>query len=563
MADMVSRRQKLMGVKEEEYSNWYIERLKVFQDAAGLIRFVKAATTVGLISFDYWRLNRLLIRKNFNKNEQSYREFKETIQHRSATRVYQLCRNLGGVYTKLGQYVATLNHLLPSIWTETLAQLQDNAASIPLSGPLEDMIHEELGAPISELFSEFDAVPIAAASLAQVHRAVVKETGIEVAVKLQYPHLASQVVGDLWAMEVLASAVGYFFDDFHYGWLLPEFEETADMELDFNQEKKNSERMKNMLSERKDVHVPFIVSELSSRKILTMEYVRGVRIDDKEEMIKNGLVPLDVAATITSIFGEMIHCHGFVHCDPHPGNLMVRKNTNNEKGHTLLLLDHGMYRRLEPSFRHLYCQLWKALLTQDIKLGKRTASELGIGEIGFETLSLALTFRSSTSKARVGNRMTRAERKELKGKFKGISAGDINRLMESLPRDMLFVLRTNDIIRSLNKNLGGTSRARFLCYGEWSIRGSLIPNVTENKKSKDNITSSSSDPTDRRLNLKVDSEEFNGPNTLYQSWSILSQIWLLHAKLWLLDFVSWTFAQYGTKTDSLNMDNKKTRRMLG
>ena len=264
---MVGRRRKLLGDPTQGPPTW-AESLAVFHDVASLLRFGKAATTVGSVAFDYWQLNQLLKRDNVDKATPSYLEFKHTVQQRSAEQTYQLCRELGGVFTKLGQYVATLNHVLPSVWTDTLAQLQDNAASMPLKGAMQHMIQDELGVShLSELFTEFDTVPIAAASLAQVHRAVVRTSGLEVAVKVQYPHLGTQVIGDLWAMEVLASAVGYFFDDFHYGWLLPEFEETADMELDFRQEKKNSERMKQMLSQRTDVHVPFVVDALSSRRV--------------------------------------------------------------------------------------------------------------------------------------------------------------------------------------------------------------------------------------------------------------------------------------------------------
>ena len=543
---MVARRQKLLGLNSDDRPSWYVERINVLKDITGLWRFGKAASAVGIVAFDYWRLKRYRLQQQQQQQQTqagttdaTYVEFKHTVQQRSADRIYRLCRELGGVYTKLGQYVATLNHVLPTVWTDALVHLQDSAASVPLDGALAQMIENELGAPLSEIFSEFDPTPIAAASLAQVHRARVKDSGLQVAVKVQYPHLASQVVGDLWAMEVLSSAVGYFFDDFHYGWLLPEFEETADMELDFKQEQRNSERIKAMFTHRTDVHVPYVIDALSTRKVLTMEFVSGFRVDDVDAMVHHGLAPLEVATTITSVFGEMIHVHGFVHCDPHPGNLMVQTHATNKQGHRLVLLDHGMYRRLEPSFRHSYCQLWKALLTQDLSLGTSTARQLGIGTLGFETLSLALTFRTPTSTSRMGGRMSKEEKTKLKHKFRKISAGDINRFMESLPRDMLFVLRTTDIVRSLNKKLGGTARARFVSMGEFAIAGLLVPNTTLSQSTM------KTEQHGRRLNLNVDSEMCRTQSTFtrFQSWY---QLWYLRARLWLLDVVLFSFLQPAT-----------------
>ena len=580
------RRRNLLGLETNETtstaSSSLLENVQSIRDSTGLFRFGVAASTVTRVAYDYYQFKQLKQRQSPPPPSTSVlKAMKINIDQTSAERMFQLCKRLGGVYTKLGQYVATLNHVLPSTWTTTLAQLQDSAASLPLKGALEDMIEQELGAPLSELFSEFDSVPIAAASLAQVHRAVIKSTGMEVAVKLQYPQLDVQVISDLWAMETIATAIGHFFPDFSYGWLLPEFEKSADMELDFRQENRNSKRMKQMLCARNDVHVPFVVDALSSRKILTMEYVRGVRVDDVEGMKQLGIVPQKVAQTITSIFGEMIHRHGFIHCDPHPGNLLVRpkkvlapKKTSNtdtatkvpEVDHEILLLDHGMYRRLEPSFRRSYCKLWKALLIQDIALGTKSAKELGIGQVGYDRLSLILTFRTSTSKVNLGNRWSTTEKKKFKEKYKNVTAGDINTFMESLPRDMLFVLRTTDIVRSLNKTLGGTSRARFTTMGEWAIRGLFVPclyaDVVSNGSMLKDAVKKKKGIRYRKLDLIVDSEYSKSlgyiqPN-VFQKCLQFSELWSLRLRLWMIDFLMGTYAMF--KEGERNV---KRKRVLG
>ena len=591
-AELAARRRKLLGLSqtgigqtgsdadEGTVAAALKEHARALGNPTGLFRFAFAAGTVATVAWEYNQLRRRRDRECDDwhwlsgaglggADSPEYRAARAGVHSRSAERVFALCHRLGGVYTKMGQYVATLNHLLPETWTSTLSQLQDHAASHPLDDELRAMLEDELGMPLETAFVEFDREPLAAASLAQVHRAVIRSPSrctessltsesadnittpdemLEVAVKLQYPRLGPQVVGDLWAMQVLANAVGFFFEEFEYAWLLPEFEQTADMELDFRQEANNSRRAKSMLASRSDTHIPFVIDSLSSRRVMTMEFVRGHRIDDAVGMRNDGIEPLNVATTVADVFGEMIYRHGFIHCDPHPGNLLVRKKKSGY-GFELVLLDHGMYRRLEQPFRRAHCMLWKSLLTRDADLGSRTMSALGLDEIGYETLSIALTFRTPRGNASVGGRMSDAERQDLKDKYKGVTAGDINRFMQSLPRDMLFVLRTNDIVRSLNKSLGGTSRSRFITMGEWAVRGLAVENVGPDGGGDGYSAPASWPPSSRAraVNKLVDSERrrmLTGGTAAATTWALgrmytnalqIGDVLLLHARLWLLD----------------------------
>ncbi|KAG5189944.1 ABC1 family-domain-containing protein [Tribonema minus] len=461
----------------------------------------------------------------------AYEAKKAEVHQQAAERLLKVCMKHGGVYTKFGQHIASMNHILPPEYTTTLSVLQDRNPSVPLE-EVERTILRELGGSIADLFLEFDAKAIAAASLAQVHRAVTK-TGEEVAVKLQYPGLEAQVERDITTMRLLAQAMGTVFPEYEYTWLFPEFEETITLELDFVQEGvngervasfndgdndfvqegANSERVARMFKDRQDIAVPKVHWDYSTRRVMTMDFIHGIKITNRQAIEEAGLDPRQVAKTVASSFGEMIYYHGFLHCDPHPGNLMVRempatktgrksRSAKKPKQHQVVLLDHGMYRRLEPDFRLAYCRLWKAFLTRDTKLGKQQAVILGLTPDEYDALSLVLTWRPATTKTPMGTRITEEERARLREKYKGVvsaeeerarlrekykgvvsaqaeerarlrekykgvvSAEAVNNFLERLPRDMLFVLRTSDLIRGLNKDLGGTSQQRLRLMGE-------------------------------------------------------------------------------------------------
>lgn len=145
-----------------------------------------------------------------------------------------MCTCHGGLYTKLGQFVASCTHILPEQYTSTLAVCQDRASPLPFA-IAQAAVESELGVPLQEAFESFDPVPLAAASLAQVHRAVAKG-GEAVVVKVQYPQLAAQMQADQSTLSLLSWVVERLFPGCGYEWLLPEFEESLKQELDFKQE---------------------------------------------------------------------------------------------------------------------------------------------------------------------------------------------------------------------------------------------------------------------------------------------------------------------------------------
>jgi len=183
---------------------------------------------------------------------------------------------------------------------------------------------------------------------------------------------------------------------------------------------------------------------------------------------------------ISAFFGAQVHVHGFVHCDPHPGNLMVRRSPSDGRGQ-LVVLDHGMYRRLSPRFRAGYCRLWKALLSRDDALGARACAELGVSAGAYDVLSLMLLQRSAKSSSGLGARLSKAEVAQLREKYKDTAAQKINDFMQTLPRDLLFVSRNTNMVRGLNLALGGTARERFRVTGQCAVRGLVLTDAVEDE----------------------------------------------------------------------------------
>lgn len=405
------------------------------------------------------------------QESEEYKAIKSQVDKRSAERLLHVCRKLGAGYTKIGQYISTLNHILPPEWTDTLAALQDKAASVPFE-QVAEVLEEELGKPWQEAFVHIEPTPIAAASLAQVHRATTKD-GLSVALKVQYPDLQRKVTSDLWALQVFFSVVEILFPHFGYTWLLPDFKALSRAEVNFMQEAHNAERVASMFAGRPRVHVPHVLRQLTTQRMLTMEFIDGCKITDHAALARLGVNERALAHDIVAFFADQVYMHGFVHCDPHPGNLLVRKAPDG-RSHQLVVLDHGMYRRLTPEFRAAYCRLWKAMLLRDRATGLQATRELGLGAEAYDALNLILTFRSADSSAGLGKAPSAADRDRLRKRYQGVTAADINRFMQALPRDLLFVLRNMNMVRGLNRELGSTTAERLRINGESAIAGLAI-----------------------------------------------------------------------------------------
>ncbi|CAK9317890.1 unnamed protein product [Citrullus colocynthis] len=427
----------------------------------GFRRSSRAISTISLIVLDYkYSLNGVV------EGSEEYRLKLSEVHLRSAKRLLKLCQLNKGFYVKAGQFAASLRQT-PNEYSSILSSLQDQAIPCPFKD-IKDVLISNLGSDLSAMFLSLDEQPIAAASIAQVHRAILK-TNQEVAIKVQYPGLMQHVKIDTTVMSFLSRTISWLFPDYRFQWLASEFEKTILLELDFMQEARNAERTAENFKKNNLVKIPRVYWEFTTRQVLTMEFCEGHKVDDIEFMMQSGLEPSKVAKALVEIFAEMIFVHGFLHGDPHPGNILV--SVDNLNGFTLVLLDHGIYKRLDEEFRLNYCQLWKAMITLDTNKILQLGEWFGVPKYS-KYFPLIFTGRSFDSTSALGMGMSNEEKRNLKQELKLLKMEDISSFMESLPSDFLTVLRTDGLLRSITRKLGVSQRVRILTYAKFALHGS-------------------------------------------------------------------------------------------
>ena len=349
-----------------------------------------------------------------------------------------------------------MNYLLPLEWTTTFIPLQDKC---PVSSfeSIEAMFEQDTGEQISDYFSEFAPLPIGAASLAQVHLATVKETGQKVAVKVQHPALAEWAGLDLALTRFTFSTLKRFFPEYDLEWLSSEMEYSLPQELDFALEGQNAIRAKEYFSHIPEL--PLVIPDViwAKKRILVMEKVTGHRPDDLEFLDANGIDRDEVSAALARIFNEMIFGTGApLHCDPHGGNIAIRKNVHRRGcNFDVVLYDHGLYRDIPINLRRSYAKLWLAVIDADEERMRKYAKEVaGITDEQFPLFASAITGRDySVLKKNVAMARSAEEKKTMNNALGEGMLQQLVQLLGQVPRIILLILKTNDLTRSLDENL--------------------------------------------------------------------------------------------------------------
>ncbi|KAL8109263.1 uncharacterized protein LOC141671800 [Apium graveolens] len=426
----------------------------------GVVRSSRAVCTIASSVVDYkYSLYGLSV------NSDEYSNVLSEVHLRSAKRVLNLCEANKGFYVKAAQFAAALRKI-PKEYSVTLSPLQDKAVPCHFK-EIKDVLISNLGPNLSDIFVSLDEQPIAAASIAQVHRAVLKDQQ-EVAVKVQYPGLEQQMKFDLATMSFLSKSVSLLFPEYRFEWMISEFTKNIAMELDFNQEAKNSERTARNFRDNNIVKVPFIFWEFTTNQVLTMQFCSGGKVDDLDFLKKMEINPITVAKALVEVFAEMIFVHGFLHGDPHPGNILV--SPEGQHGFSLVLLDHGVYKELDEDFRVRYCQLWKALILLDSNKILQLGEQYGVGKYA-RYFPLIFTGRTIDSKSALGEAMSVDEKKNLRQELKSLKVEDYSSFMESVPSEFLTLLRTDELLKSLVTKLGSSQQIRLLYYAKYALRG--------------------------------------------------------------------------------------------
>ena len=418
-------------------------------------RLGRDVSCAGGMLLDYmWSLQGL------NPEGEEYQRAIEECHVRGAQRLLDLCFKNGGIYIKLGQHIAMLDHLIPEVYVKTMRNNLLDKCPISSWKSVQNTIREDLGAEWSELFDEFEPLPVASASLAQVHRAKDKLTGDDVAVKVQHEDLRETSLVDLKAIEVCVRFVKFMAPHADFMWLVMEANENLPRELDFRVEAENARLCKEMLDSSRTlegrVDVPRIDLTKTTARVLTMEWIDGVSIASKQGLKSMKCNPKSLARLIAQCFSEMIYTYGNVHADPHIANMLVRQQSGKWQ---LVLLDHGLYRRLNDEFRIEYSKLWKSLILGDIQGITESATKMN-AEDSVPLFAGMLTQRQwkdvtkwEKGTKRLGYKRTEREKEEIQ-EFVGQHAQEIGSLLSKLPRELLLLLKTNDCLRSVDQELG-------------------------------------------------------------------------------------------------------------
>lgn len=466
------------------------------------------------------------------------------LQRRNAERLVWLLRENGGLYLKIGQAIAMQSAVLPPEFQKMFASMFDDAPQNDWAD-VEKVIREDFGKSVEEVFGVsftgeegkgvMERTARASASVAQVHWARLAD-GREVAIKVQKREIAQQAKWDLWAFKVVMRVYTYTFDIPLYN-LVPYITERLLLECDFENEANNSTKMASLVAAEPrlagKVYIPKVYRDLTSKRIMTAEWIEGVRLWDKETLtapwyggrgtaspgchgtplskpdpnvvrqqlaasrnnqnpdLKERLKPernewrgrtgkggLGVSLghamnTMISLFSAQMFKFGLVHCDPHPGNIFIRRLPSGKP--ELVLIDHGLYITMTPELRYQYCLFWKSLLTFDNAKLKEITEQWGINQpdlFASATLMKPYTGGDGSTAKRITDDLqgkTAAERiyevqQRTRQGMRDILADDAK-----FPRELLFIGRNMRIVQGNNQFLGSPVN-RIKLTGMWASR---------------------------------------------------------------------------------------------
>ncbi|GAA3207846.1 ABC1 kinase family protein [Microbacterium terregens] len=360
---------------------------------------------------------------------------------RIAQRFHVLAVDLGGLMIKVGQFMSSRLDVLPPEITKELEGLQDEVPPVPFP-PIRELAEAELGVPLARAYSFVDPVPLAAASLGQAHRARLSDADAQdsgmtdVVVKIQRPGIERIVDVDLRALRRVAgwlSRVKVVSDRVDMPALVEEFAQTSLEEIEYLHEAANAERFTEMFAGDPRVSVPRIVWERTTRRVLTLEDVTAIKINDVEALRAAGIDPSEVAQEFAAVMFDQLFQHGYFHADPHPGNIFVTPLIGGadagSRAWNLTFIDFGMMGEVPDGLRR---GLQKVLIAAASRNGKGLVD--GIREVG--------VLLPSADTSELERAMTK-----LFGRFGGMGFAE---LQEVDPREFRdFAVEFGDVVRTL------------------------------------------------------------------------------------------------------------------
>jgi ubiquinone biosynthesis protein len=261
-----------------------------------------------------------------------------------------------GVLIKIGQFLSSRVDILPEEYTDELSKLQDQVPPAPFSD-IAKRITEELG-PMDEVFSSFDEEPIASASLGQVHKACLRH-GDCIVVKVQYPGIDEVIAADIRTLRFVIRILSRLYRHINLDVIYSEFSRIVHEELDYIQEGKNAETFAKNFENNPKIKIPMVYWPFTTSKVLTLEYLAGIKITDFDEMDRQGVDRKEAGRILAEAYAQMFFSDGLFHGDPHPGNIFV------QPGPEVILVDFGMVDRLSTPKREGLRRGFAAIIDRD------------------------------------------------------------------------------------------------------------------------------------------------------------------------------------------------------
>ncbi|ODV85510.1 hypothetical protein CANARDRAFT_198653 [[Candida] arabinofermentans NRRL YB-2248] len=379
----------------------------------------------------------------------------EALHERNATRLYNLLIENKGLYIKLGQMIAIQGMMFPIQYQTKFSKLFDKAPKDTWE-ICDGVLREELGDDYqNEYFNWIDQVPVASASVAQVHKAELKN-GELVAVKIQHDSVTKQNWSDLLTYRIVMKFYAWVFDmplDKTVDYICHKMNE----EVDFTIELKNGEKISKMIESEKEfkdsIYIPKYYHEISTKRILTAEWIEADLVSEYMKLQDKGYDIKNLMNLIVKVYSRQVFSWGLVHCDLHPGNLLVRKLPGGKNKQQLVILDHGLYEHFDDKFRKEYAEFWKYTMDVDSEKIKTLLLSWGINAddilIGLSSMdpkkNIALREHIETMKKLSYYERQMILRKKMKQFFENT---------DKFPMTLTFIMRSMRIVQGLNRNFG-------------------------------------------------------------------------------------------------------------
>ncbi len=374
----------MLGKEHWKGSHLYMSRQQSRQPGINrfsqAIRFFRVSRLLLWTIWVIYRERRRVLRARARGNNEVQPNIEVLVKVLVAFR--QTAIKLGVLMIKLGQFLSSRADLLPEEALAAIASLQDEVPPAPFSHVVS-VIETELGKPVEEVFSVLERKATAAASLGQVHKAVLKSNGQTVAVKVQRPHIEQLVGSDLSTLQFVIWVINRFVNTREFIDLMGvyrEFKRTVYEEIDYVTEGANAKRFKDMFKDDLTIRIPAVYDEYTTRRVLVLEWIEGIKINDYATLDREGIDRLEVAKrTVQTYFYQFFEA-GFFHADPHPGNIFVKKGAPGE-GPIIEFVDFGMVGTLSKGMKKALKDLFLSFVTRDSHALVGALARLGfIGE---------------------------------------------------------------------------------------------------------------------------------------------------------------------------------------